>query len=172
MTNRGFARDLARAPAMRASVGALAAATALLIWTSAGAFRTDPLPPAPPASVVSVAAISRPASQPPADVQSAVDNDIFAADREAPSAPYRMPGDSVMSDKPVVEAVKPAVLGTAVATDGRSFATLQLGGDRPTLVHVGDKIGEWVVKAIQRGKVVLISSAGTRADVTVSKPGT
>ena len=68
--------------------------------------------------------------------------------------------------------MKPIVLGTAVATDGRSFATVQLGDGRPTLVHVGDKIGEWVVKAIERGKIVLVSSSGSRVDVTVPKPGT
>ena len=56
--------------------------------------------------------------------------------------------------------MKPIVLGTAVATDGRSFATVQLGDGRPTLVHVGGKIGEWVVKAIERGKIVLVSSSG------------
>jgi hypothetical protein len=59
-----------------------------------------------------------------------------------------------------------------VASDGRSFATVQLGNDRPTLVHVGDKIGEWAVKAILRGKVTLVSAAGSRVDVTVPKPGT
>ncbi len=32
--------------------------------------------------------------------------------------------------------------------------------DRPTLVHVGDKIGEWVVKAIERGKVTLVNASG------------
>jgi hypothetical protein len=39
------------------------------------------------------------------------------------------------------------------------------------LVHVGDKIGEWAVKAIGRGKVTLVSTGGARIDVTVPKPG-
>ena len=81
-------------------------------------------------------------------------------------------GESDGKEKPTVEPMKPIVLGTAVATDGRSFATLQLGDASPTLVHVGDKIGEWVVKAIERGKIVLVSTSGTRADLTVPKPGT
>ena len=68
--------------------------------------------------------------------------------------------------------MRPTVLGTAVATDGRSFATVQLGDGRPTLVHVGGKIGEWVVKSIERGKIALVSSSGSRIDVTVPKPGT
>ena len=98
--------------------------------------------------------------------------DLFAADRSAPDAPYRMPGESDGKEKSTVKPMKPTVLGTAVATDGRSFATLQLGDASPTLVHVGDKIGEWVVKAIERGKIVLVSTSGTRADLTVPKPGT
>ena len=60
-----------------------------------------------------------------------------------------VPGDFRLDR--AVEPLKPLVLGTAVATDGRSFATLQLGDGSPTLVHVGDKIGEWTVKSIQRG---------------------
>jgi hypothetical protein len=36
---------------------------------------------------------------------------------------------------------------------------------------VGDKIGEWVVKAIDRGKVTIINSSGGRADLVVPKPG-
>jgi hypothetical protein len=82
-----------------------------------------------------------------------------------------MPGESAPDNKPVVEPMKPLVLGTAVANDGRSFATLQLGDATPTLVHVGDKIGEWTVKGIERRKVVLVSTAGTRAELTVPKPG-
>ena len=82
-----------------------------------------------------------------------------------------MPGESAPDDKPVVEPMKPLVLGTAVANDGRSFATLRLGDATPTLVHVGDKIGEWTVKAIERSKVVLVSTGGSRAELTVPKPG-
>jgi hypothetical protein len=83
-----------------------------------------------------------------------------------------MPGETRPEDKPVAEPMKPIVVGTVVATDGRSFALMQLGNERPTLVHVGDKIGEWSVKAIARGKVTLVGQAtGARVDVTVPKPG-
>ncbi|MFI5230532.1 MAG: hypothetical protein ACHQWU_15785 [Gemmatimonadales bacterium] len=163
-------REVLRAPAMRVSIGVLAAAVAALGWSVVGALRVDPLPDPPPARVASLGGAR--GVRPPTDVQSAVENDVFSPDRSAPSAPYRMPGESAPSDTPVAEPTKPAVLGTVVATDGRSFATVQLAGQSPTLVHVGDKIGEWMVRAIERGKVVLVSSAGTRADVTVSKPGT
>jgi hypothetical protein len=155
---------------MRASISVLAAAVAVLGWSAVSAVRVDPLPDTPPPRMANLG--TGRGVRPPTDVQSAVENDVFSPDRSAPSAPYRMPGENAPSDKPLVEPAKPTVLGTAVATDGRSFATVQLAGQPPTLVHVGDKIGEWMVRAIERGKVVLVSSAGTRADVTVTKPGT
>jgi hypothetical protein len=42
---------------------------------------------------------------------------------------------------------------------------------RPTLVRVGDKIGEWVVRSIERGKIVLVSTGGVRAEVAVNPSG-
>lgn len=156
----------------RVAIGALTLAVALVLWTLVGALRSEPLPDTPPTTVASLETISNRAPRPPADIMTAVDKDLFASDRSAPDAPYRMPGESDGKDKPTVEPMKPIVLGTAVATDGRSFATLQLGDASPTLVRVGDKIGEWVVKAIERGKIVLVSTSGTRADLTVPKPGT
>jgi hypothetical protein len=165
-------RAVLNARAMRAAVTALVVALALVLWTLTRALRSEPLPDTPPTIVAILEAIGKHSTPAPADIQTAVDKDLFAADRSAPDAPYRMPGESDGKEKSTVEPMKPVVLGTAVATDGRSFATLQLGDASPALVRVGDKIGEWVVKAIERGKIVLVSTSGTRADLTVPKPGT
>jgi hypothetical protein len=140
-------------------------------WSVSQALRVEALPDVPPTTLASLESIKTTSAAPAMDVQAAVENDLFSADRTAPAAPYRMPGEHAPEDKPVVEPMKPIVLGTVVATDGRSFATVQLGDARPTLVHVGDKIGEWAVKAIVRGKVTLVGTSGTRIDVTVPKPG-
>jgi type IV pilus biogenesis protein PilP len=83
-----------------------------------------------------------------------------------------MPDDPDPNARPAPQPEKPLVLGTVVATDGRSFATVALADGRPILVHIGDKIGEWTVKAIERSKVTLVSTGGIRLDVTVPKPGT
>ena len=92
------------------------------------ALRVDALPDVRRTTLASLESISaRRRSAPPTDIQAAVENDLFSADRSAPAAPYRMPGEHAPDDKPVVEPMKPIVLGTAVATDGRSFATVQLG---------------------------------------------
>ncbi|HXT15696.1 MAG TPA: hypothetical protein VN706_08705 [Gemmatimonadaceae bacterium] len=168
-------RDLTRTPAMRIAFVAVVATSAALLWEVVQAVRTPPLPEIPAATLASVTAqgsLHHMPSPPPADIQAAVDNDLFASDRSAPDTPYRMPGESTEDDKVAAEPAKPFVLGTAVGNDGRNFATLQLGTESPKLVVVGDKIGEWVVKGISRGKVVLLSSTGTRAELTVTKPGT
>lgn len=161
-----------RLPAVRASAALLAIAMAVTARAVVHALRPVPIPQAPQTTVVNVAQIARTPLPAPADIQSAVENDLFSPDRSAPSSPYRMPGERDRSDAPAVEPMKPQVLGTAVATDGRSFATLQLGDANPVLARVGDKIGDWTVKAIGRGKVTLVTAGGTRADLSVTKPGT
>lgn len=164
-------RSLSKAPAMRASITLMIVAAATLAWTTAHAVHADPLPE-PAASSNNVGPIKRAVPPAPADVQAAVENDLFSSDRSAPSAPYRMPGEKSPEVKQAAaEPPKPIVLGTVVANDGKSFATLQMGDEHPTLVHVGDKIGEWVVKAIDRGKVTIMNSSGGRADLVVPKPG-
>ncbi|MGE5731553.1 MAG: hypothetical protein ACM37U_06430 [Gemmatimonas sp.] len=163
---------LLRSPAVRAGILAMLVALGVVTRTIVNVVRAAPVPEVPASTSVNLAQLTRGPIPPPADIQSAVENDLFSPDRSAPSTPYRMPGERDVSDGPVVEPVKPAVLGTAVATDGRNFATMQLGDERPVLVHVGDKIGEWTVKSIGRGKVVLVTAAGARADLTVPKPGT
>ena len=157
----------------RVALGALAVSVVVVGWSLANALRAEALPALPPANVASIESIKRGPIVPPTNVEAAVDNDLFAADRNAPDVPYRMPGEARPDDKPVAEAMRPTVVGTVVATDGRSFALMQLGNERPKLVHVGDKIGEWSVKAIGRGKVTILGPAsGARVDVTVTKPGT
>jgi len=165
-------RDLTRTPAMRIAFGAVIVALATLVWQIVRAVRPEPVPNAPPTMIASLNTISRVPRTAPADIEAAVDNDLFASDRSAPNVSYRMPGED-REDKPVVEPMKPTMLGTITGSDGRNFATLQLGDASPKLVTIGDKIGEWVVKGISRGKVVLSSSTtGSRAELTVNKPGT
>ncbi|MEP6493504.1 MAG: hypothetical protein ABJF01_12545 [bacterium] len=165
-------RDWTATSGSRVALGALAVAVIVTAWTLARALRADALPEPPAARVASLETITRRLPRAPADIQAAVESDLFSKDRSAPSAPYRMPGEKGDDDAPPPDPMKPVVLGTAVATDGRNFATLQLGDGHATLVHVGDKIGDWSVKAIERGKVTLVSIHGIRADVTVPKPGT
>jgi hypothetical protein len=164
-------REWSKTPAMRGALTLLSAAVLVTGWTLVHALRVEALPDSPPMTIASLETIARGAARPIADVSATVDNNVFSIDRSAPSAAYRMPGDPDPNARPAAMPEKPLLLGTVIATDGRSFATLALADGRPMLVHVGDKIGEWIVRAIERGKVTLVSTAGIRLDVTVPKSG-
>jgi type IV pilus biogenesis protein PilP len=156
---------------LHVALGALALGVGALLWALVTAFRVETIPDPPPTIVGSIEDIRAGASRPKSDIEATVDNDVFSVERSAPDAPYRMPGEPDPNAKAAPQPEKPIVLGTAVATDGRHFATMQLRDGRPTLVRVGDKIGEWVVRSIERGKVVLVSTGGARADIAVPNPG-
>ena len=166
-----MARGITRTSGMRAALAALVVAAAVTAWALDRAVRAPAVPDTPAQTLASLETVARRMPRPPADIQHAVENDLFSPDRSAPDTPYRMPGEARADEAPKPEPAKPVVLGTAVATDGRNFATVQLGSDRPMLVHVGDKIGEWIVRAITRGKLTIVTSDGTRAEITVPKPG-
>lgn len=165
-------RGWRESPAFQLALASVVAASALTVWTLVRAFRIAPLDAAPSAAIASLDHIRSGAPRPIADIAAVAANDLFAYSRSAPATPYRMPGDPDTKAAPAIVPEKPAVLGTVIATDGRNFATVQLKNGTPKLVHVGDMIGEWTVRSIERGKIVLTTSAGQRAEVTVSTPGT
>lgn len=165
-------RSWSASPGMRIALGALGIATIIMVWTIVNALRVVQLPVVSVNTITSLETMSHGSAQPTVDIEAAVERDVFSPERAAPSSPYRMPDEHKPDDVQAIEPEKPVVLGTAVATDGRHFATVQLGDTSPTLVHVGDRIGEWIVRAIERGKIVLVNAGGTRANVTVPKPGT
>jgi hypothetical protein len=148
----------------------LVVATAFAAWTAGRALRIDPVPPIPPPTVALAGGVAGTATRKPADLQDAVDNDPFSPDR-TPGQPYRLPGEpDPRSADPVVEPEKPVLLGTAVSADGRSFAVLQMGDGRAVSRYVGDTIGVYKVRTIDRARVVLASPTGKRVDVNAAKP--
>ena len=157
---------------MRVASSAVGIATILVVWSAADAVRSAPLPDSPELAPVRLESLRSSTVRPIADVDATVANDVFSARRTPSASPYQLPGESTPADAPEVEPIKPIVLGTAVATDGRHFATVQLSDASPTLVHVGDRIGDWIVRRIERGKIGLVTARGVRADVTVPTPGT
>ena len=165
-------REWIKTPVMRLALAVLGASIIVFLWTLTRALRAQPIPSAVATTPVALDASKRPAVRQVADIQSGVENDLFSPDRTAPETPYRMPGEDSPNDKPRIEPQKPIVLGTAVASDGHNFATLQLGMDSPKLVRVGDKVGEWTVRSITRGKVVIEGTEGNRAALgATNQPG-
>ena len=144
------------------------AALVVLVMAAAGAIRVDPVNAAAPPASVPDSALRFAATAPGADVAGAVARDLFTDDRRPPARRYLMPGEN---DTPTGgPAPLPAVLGTAIGSDGEHFATALIAGGLPTIVRVGSKIGAYTVVAIERGKVTLRGPDGSRSTIDASKP--
>jgi len=157
---------------LQAALAMLGLSLVATAWTLAKAVRVEDIPDPPPTAIASLESIRRVVKRPVSNLQAIVDNNVFSIDRTAPAVSYRMPGDPDPNARVAPEPEKPILLGTAIATDAKHFATMQMRDGQTKLVRVGDKIGEWTVRVIERGKVVLVSTGGARAEVTVPKPGT
>ncbi|HEY9226746.1 MAG TPA: hypothetical protein VIP11_08880 [Gemmatimonadaceae bacterium] len=156
---------------LQTALAALALAVVTVLWSLVTAFRVAPIPDPPPTAIASLESIRHPEARPSSNLEATIEGNVFSVDRTPPATAYRMPGDPDPAARPMAQPEKPIVLGTAVATDGRHFATVQMSNTSPTLVHVGDKVGEWTVRLIERGKIVLTTATGLRAEVTVAKTG-
>jgi hypothetical protein len=143
---------------------------ALFVWALAYAIRIEPVPELSAAQVNSGAALAVPAAPAATDVEAAVQADLFSPERSAPSVRYRIPGEEGDEAAPKEAPVLPVVLGTAVADPIHSFATVQLGESHTLIMHVGDKIGEYTVQTIERGRVVFTTAAKKKLEITELKP--
>ena len=158
-------REWSRRRSAQAALAALAASAVLVAWALVRALRVEPLPTVP-ATRLAMGSMSSVGERPRAVIQDAIDKDIFSPDRAAPAARYRMPGEpDPRSRTAAPEPPKPVVLGTAVSPDGRNFATVVVSDSAPRMVRVGDRIGDYLVKSIERGRVAFVTAAGRRVDV-------
>jgi hypothetical protein len=155
-----------------AAVAAVVLAGLLALWALARALRVD----AAPAPAAASAAIQPPEPAPrvaAVRVRDVVGRDPVSPYRSAPPARYRLPGEeepaSPDSGGSPARRVTPQLVGTVVATGGgRSFAICQLPRSQPVMVHVGERLGDFTVTEITRGRVVFTTSGGER--VVVENP--
>ena len=163
---------LPQAPFIRTAIVTLVVAFAVLVSSLVRAIRVTPVEAA---TNIAQTELTRITSTPPApniDLEAVGANGIFQPDRTALPYRYRMPGEAAPNDAGAPEPIKPVVLGTVLATDGSHFATCQMPGGRPTVLRVGDKIGEYTVLAIERDKVAFKNAAGQTIEITATRPGT
>jgi hypothetical protein len=163
-------REWTAGTGMRAALGALALAVVLCGWTTAHALRVSDVRAAPATVSIVPGALDAAPAPSPVDVAAAFGVDLFSPQRTPPAARYRMPGEAAPAAA-AEDAPKPIVLGTAIAPDGSSFATCQFQSARLLMVRVGDKIGDYVVKAIERGRVVFATPAGKTFEVLAPRAG-
>jgi hypothetical protein len=163
-------REWARTNAGRGAIALLAASAIVALWTLVHAIRIAPVPeiPAPQFAASGALTVSAPASA--VDVGAAVETDPFAPDRTAPANRYRAPGEESDEIAPKAQVVEPVVLGTAASDPAHAFATIQLADSHATIMRVGDKIGQYTVKSIERGHVIFATPSGKNLDIPELKP--
>jgi hypothetical protein len=163
-----FSRPIVRAAAAAFVVGVLVVGWTLVRAVRPGTGATTTMPAFDASSALAPVPL-----KPPADLGIAIVNDLFASDRAEPNAPYRLPGEeSVAATAAPAAPVLPVVLGTAAMGDGHGFATCALGDGKPVIVRVGDKLGEYTVKSIERGRVAFTTAAGKALEIPALKTGT
>jgi hypothetical protein len=163
-------REWAQTNAGRGAVAALAASVVIALWTLVHAIRIAPVPEIAAPQFAASGALTASAAASSVDVGVAVEKDPFAPDRTAPANRYRAPGEESDDDSPKTPAVEPVVLGTAASDPTHAFATIQLADSHATIMHVGDKIGQYTVKSIERGHVVFTTPSGRKLDIPELKP--
>lgn len=159
------ARDWLDAPAMRPAIAAFVAAALFAGWSGARLLRADALPTAATGDPFALPKVTLDA--PPQSRRATPDDDLFSPDRTPRDARYVLPEDRV----PVSEQVEvtPVVLGTALATDGASFVSARLADGPARTLRVGDTIGTYRLRSIDRHLVVFSRASGGRVEV---RPGT
>ena len=156
-----------RDPAVRRAAIAVGLSALLCVGVGVRAIRIEEIPDAAGAPI-DATLLANPGARESADIGNTVALDPFSASRAAPVKRYTMPWE--IGETKVTEAApKPLVLGTAIALDGKNFATCQLGAESPRIVHVGDRLGEYTVKSIARGRVVFTTSSGITLDISALK---
>ena len=164
---------LPKAPFIRTALLGLTVATVVTISAFVSAVRIPPVEALPTTSAAELVRATMTPPVPGVDVEAVGENDIFQPDRKGLPARYRMPGESgPVTTTPGPELAKPIVLGTVIATDGGHFATCQLPGGRPIIVHVGDRLGDYTVVAIERNKVVFKAKGPALLEIAALRPGT
>lgn len=162
-------RDWTGNAGMRAALAGVTLALLLCAWTVRKAIHVEEVAAAPATVSIVAGALDTPPPGAAVNVGVAIDADLFSPTRKAPVARYRMPGEPAV--KVVEEPPKPIVLGVALAADGSSFATCQFQSAKLLMVRVGDKIGEYTVRVIERGRVVFSTPAGKTFEVLAPRAG-
>jgi len=64
------------------------------------------------------------------------------------------------------------VMGTVVDSSGASFAICQLGAAPAVILHVGQRIGEYELRRVEKGGAMFLTLAGDRVERRVARAGT
>lgn len=145
---------------MRAALGFLLVAILVAGYTLTRAVTLTDTEVGAVAALPNSGELSPPPAAPTIDVEAAVRRDVFDIMRSAPTNRYLLASEIPEAESPANPLPRVVVLGIALADGGRSFATAQVGAERPTIVRVGDKLGPYTIKAIEAKRVTVTLPGG------------
>jgi hypothetical protein len=158
---------------VRFAGAAFAAALALVLFTGWHAFRTvevQPVPSAANGSSDSAGPQSPGQAYSLTRVLTALDKDPFHPQRRRPARRPQSGGENAVPNSPA-QGGSVLVIGTAVSADGRGFAMCAWGGAPPRIVRVGERVGDWTLRAVSKGAAEFTSPTGVTTVVRIVKPG-
>lgn len=160
-------RDMFGVRSMQIALAALALSVGFAGWSLNRAVRLDPVPVGAAQKFTTSDALVPPDTSTPPDVVTVVSMNVFGPTRTAPTRRYRLAGYAEASAAP--EAPRPTVVGTVVSSSDGTFAMLKIGNAPARVVRVGEVIGGYVVKSIERNVVGFLSPTGERITVSANK---
>ena len=157
---------------MRAAIAAVAVALVLMLYALTRAVQITDVPTGALPVLPNPAALVAPPPPPTVNITAVVNRDVFDVARSAPTNRYLLPSEISETETPAAPLPRLVVLGIGLASGGRSFATCQVGAEPPTIVRVGDKIGPYTIKAIERKRVTITLPSGAVETLTALNSGT
>lgn len=156
---------------MRAAIGFLLIAILVAGYTLVRAVQlTEPETGAVPA-LPNPGELLAPPPAPTVDVAAVVSRDVFDGMRSAPTNRYLLASEIPEAVAPTAPPPRVVVLGIALADGGRSFATAQVGAERPIIVRVGDKLGPYTIKTIEAKRVTVTLPGGAVQTIAALNSG-
>jgi hypothetical protein len=80
--------------------------------------------------------------------------------------------ESLIVEQPAPPRETLRVLGTVVDSDGASFALCQLGTAPAAIVRIGQKIGDYELRSVNKATAVFTLVDGERVELRVPRAGT
>lgn len=145
---------------MRMALGSVVVAMLLAVFTLVRAVQLTESPSGTIPVLPNPGEMSSPAAAAKVDIPAVISHDVFDAMRSAPTNRYLLASEIPEPETPAAPPPRVVVLGIAMADGGRSFATCQVGAERPVIVRVGDKLGPYTVKTIESKRVTITLPSG------------
>lgn len=156
---------------MRAAIGLLALSFVVALFTLTRAMQLTATESGDVPTLPDPSQLASPPQPVQIDVEDVVSRDVFDAMRSAPTNRYLLAAEMPEEVAPAAPPPRVVVLGIALADNGRSFATCQVGAERPVIVRVGDKLGPYTVKSIESKRVTVTLPGGAVQTIAALNSG-